>query len=266
MTKKHFDAWLGFGGVDPQENSRAVRWGQILELPMLLIALWIMLEWYLHARGMLTPEARTTSDWVIWGFFLLEATILLSLCDNRWRHITRNWANMVIIVLAFPMLYDVIQQLGSLRFVRMLFLVGLFIHNVGMVRAVLAQNHLGKTLFIVLVFVTGGGILISSIDPAITSPWDGIWWAWVTVTTVGYGDVVPASATGRIFAAILMLLGISMLSLITANISAYLLSRSAEKELRYEQRELKKLLQLEERLNTIEEKLDRLLDKPPPKE
>ncbi len=262
MSRQRFDAWLGFGGVHPQENSRAVRWGEILEVPMLLIALWIMLEWYLHAKGMLSTDARTISDWVIWAFFFFEAATLLTLSDKRWRHITRNWANMVIIVLAFPPLYDVWQQLGSLRVVRMLFLVGLFIHNIGMVRAILAQNHLGKTLFVVLLFVTGGGILISSIDPAINSPWDGIWWAWVTVTTVGYGDVVPGSAAGRVFAAILMLLGISMLSLITANISAYLLSRSAEKELRYEQRELKKLLQLEERLNTIEEKLDRLLQNP----
>lgn len=258
MTKTKVDTLLGFGGVDPQETSQAVRWGRMLETPMLMIALWIMLEWYLSARGLLTADARQLSDWIIWGFFLLETSLLTHLCNDRLHHLRRNWANVLIIVLAFPPLYEV-TALGSLRMVRLLFLLGLFVHNVGMVRAVLAQNHLGKTLFVVLLFVTGGGILISSIDPAIQSPWDGMWWAWVTVTTVGYGGVVPSSGAGRVFASILMLLGISMLSLITANISAYLLSRSAEKEIRYEQRELKKLLQLEDRLDSIEAKLDRLL-------
>jgi len=101
--------------------------------------------------------------------------------------------------------------------------------------------------------------VISTLDPAIDNTWDGIWWAWVTVTTVGYGDVVPQTASGRVFAVVLMLMGISMLSLITANISAYLMARGTEKEIRLEQRELKKLMLVEDRLDLIEAKLDRLL-------
>ena len=113
----------------------------------------------------------------------------------------------------------------------------------------------GKT-----VFITGGGILIAGIDPAIETPGDGIWWAWVTVTTVGYGDIVPESLPGRAFASLLILLGITMVSLITANVSAYLLSRNTEKELRYERRELKKLLELEQRVDRIEKKIDQLIE------
>lgn len=70
---------------------------------------------------------------------------------------------------------------------------------------------------------------------------------------------MPQTASGRVFAVVLMLMGISMLSLITANISAYLMSRSTKKELRLEERELRKLMLVEDRLDLIEAKLDRLL-------
>ena len=259
MAKKNVDVLLGFGGVHPQENARALYWGEKLEIPMLLMALWIVLEWYLSARGVMGPRDRDLSDWFVWAFFLTETSWLVYLCDDKRRHLQRNWANLVIIASAIPFLQYAVQELGVLRFLRVLFLVGLFVHNVSMVRAVLAQNHLGKTLLVVVVFVSGGGVVISTLDPAIDNTWDGIWWAWVTVTTVGYGDVVPQTASGRVFAVVLMLMGISMLSLITANISAYLMARGTEKEIRLEQRELKKLMLVEDRLDLIEAKLDRLL-------
>lgn len=63
--------------------------------------------------------------------------------------------------------------------------------------------------------------MMAAIDPAINNIWDGMWWAWVTVTTVGYGDIVPVSGPGRILAGILMLIGMGLFSLFTANFSAF---------------------------------------------
>lgn len=54
----------------------------------------------------------------------------------------------------------------------------------------------------------------------VSSVWDGIWWAVVTVTTVGYGDVYPRSVGGRIVAMIVMLFGIGFLSVLTATIAS----------------------------------------------
>jgi len=56
---------------------------------------------------------------------------------------------------------------------------------------------------------------------SIRSLGDAFWWAIVTTTTVGYGDEVPISDQGRAMAAILMLLGISLLAVLTALISAH---------------------------------------------
>lgn len=73
----------------------------------------------------------------------------------------------------------------------------------------------------------GAGILMTVADrktfPSIGS---GLWWAVQTVTTVGYGDHVPASVAGRLVAAVVMLVGIGFLTVITAAITSGFVSRS----------------------------------------
>ena len=65
------------------------------------------------------------------------------------------------------------------------------------------------------------GVLIRLLDPAdFSNVWLGLWWAVQTVTTVGYGDIVPTHVSGRIVAAVLMLVGIGFLSVVTAVITA----------------------------------------------
>ena len=61
------------------------------------------------------------------------------------------------------------------------------------------------------------------VNKAVDSPFDALWWGVTTLTTVGYGDVVPVTPEGRIAAAVLMLLGISLFSAITATITSYIL-------------------------------------------
>ena len=53
-----------------------------------------------------------------------------------------------------------------------------------------------------------------------TNLWDGIWWAVVTVTTVGYGDLYPKSVGGRLVGMVLMFVGIGFLSLLTAAVAS----------------------------------------------
>jgi voltage-gated potassium channel len=68
-----------------------------------------------------------------------------------------------------------------------------------------------------------------------------LWWAGVTVTTVGYGDTYPVTVTGRLVAFALMLVGISMLGIITASVAAWFVShtRAAEDEVLLELRALR---------------------------
>jgi voltage-gated potassium channel len=75
-------------------------------------------------------------------------------------------------------------------------------------------------LLTLLVVVIAGAVesLVDTKDFA--STWDGIWWAVVTVTTVGYGDVTPTTVEGRIVAMVVMLFGIGFLSVLTATVAS----------------------------------------------
>lgn len=76
-------------------------------------------------------------------------------------------------------------------------------------------------LLTVVIVVVSGSVeaLVDSRD--FPSTWDGIWWAVVTVTTVGYGDIYPKSVDGRTIAMVVMLFGIGFLSVLTATVASY---------------------------------------------
>ena len=77
--------------------------------------------------------------------------------------------------------------------------------------------------------VTAAGIAVHETDPTrFPNPWRGLWWAIVTVTTVGYGDTFPTSPLGRVVAAFLMVVGIGFLGLATAAIACHFVNEDAE--------------------------------------
>jgi len=82
---------------------------------------------------------------------------------------------------------------------------------------------------------------------------DGLWWAIQTVTTVGYGDLVPASTTGRLVAALVMVVGIGFLTVITAAITSAFVE-SARRRLQGSETDTlsAKLDQIAARLDAIE--------------
>ena len=79
-----------------------------------------------------------------------------------------------------------------------------------------------------------------------------LWWAVQTVTTVGYGDVVPTTATGRLIGTIVMLLGIGFVTVVTASITAMFVER-ARSRLRGEMDDV-----LAARLDRIDARLERI--------
>jgi voltage-gated potassium channel len=84
----------------------------------------------------------------------------------------------------------------------------------------------------------------------------GLWWAAATVTTVGYGDVVPSSPGGRLIGAVLMFLGIASLALLTAIAASAIVVgevRSEEREIEKEETEiLSELRKLTSRISRLE--------------
>ena len=72
------------------------------------------------------------------------------------------------------------------------------------------------------------GFTLYMIDPNIHSLFDGIWSAWVTMTHVGFGDVVPTSFLGRLLSAALILFGLALFSMFTAIVSVTLIGKDMD--------------------------------------
>ena len=81
------------------------------------------------------------------------------------------------------------------------------------------------------VIPVGGGSIRTVVDhhnfPSIGA---GLWWSVQTVTTVGYGDHVPITIAGRLVAALVMLVGVSFLTVITASITSAFVDRSRREQ------------------------------------
>ena len=92
-------------------------------------------------------------------------------------------------------------------------------------RKPLTPARAGRAIALATLIVTiACGLVMRAVDSAeFGNVWLGLWWAVQTVTTVGYGDVVPSHPGGRVVAAVLMLSGIGFLTVVTAAITAALL-------------------------------------------
>jgi voltage-gated potassium channel len=104
------------------------------------------------------------------------------------------------------------------------------------------------------------GVVIRLVDPAeFDDVWLGLWWAVQTVTTVGYGDVVPHTTAGRLVGTVLMLAGVSLIPLVTSVAVSILTTKRTQ--VLYDAQD--------ERLTRMEARLDQLaasLPSAPPSE
>lgn len=247
--------------MQPVLNSTAKKIEKVFHDVFIVIALCLLVQWLLQDFLKITDPAAKIIDWGVWFFLFLETMTLVSLAHNKWQYLTSNWINIVILIIFFPLFWFHTTSLIFLRFVRLFILFRFFVPSFKVMKEALMFNGIGLTLLFALMLAILSGILMSQIDPAITNIGDGIWWAWETITTVGYGDEAPSSTHGRVLAVIVMILGAVLFSIITANLSAYFVSKSRltkdAHQNKLEKKEIHKILLLmQQQLDEIQKKLE----------
>jgi voltage-gated potassium channel len=143
---------------------------------------------------------------------------------DRTRYLRGHWIDLVALV-------PVARGLRLARLLRLLRLVRAF---AGVFRVVARLERMAAHRGLAWLVVAWLGVMVicsiglyiaeNGVNAAVETPLDALWWGIVTLTTVGYGDVVPKTPEGKIAASLLMLLGIGLFSAITATMASYLIS------------------------------------------
>ncbi|WP_319381663.1 ion channel [Thiomicrorhabdus sp.] len=223
-------AVLGVAGVHRAESDLANKVGRMFESLVLLALLAVFVQIVLFYSGYVFEPPWFNA--LVWGVFALEMLANLFLVRDRWRYVRQNWLNLAIVVLAFPMINWGSSWVLVVRSLRLILLIRFFTSFFKDAIIILKSNRFGQTLIGFALLIIGAGSIFAYLEDR--SFVDGIWYAIVTITTVGYGDVVPQSEHGRIFGAVLILFGVLFFSLVTANISAFLIGsdqRRLEKDI-----------------------------------
>jgi len=246
---------LGIAGVSSYEEPASRKWAKRFELPIIFVTLWIPLQWYLEETHSIQSFYARIADWLVWTAFLSETTVLTVLVRDKRAYLLGNWMNLLIVIGGMPLLWTITPLVGLLRSFRLVLSVMILARLSKSIRMLLSRHQLGNTLAAAFVTMVMSGIIISRIDPSIGTVWDGMWWAWVTMSTVGYGDVVPDSAAGRLFGSLLILFGVVLLSMLTANLAAYFIGSDVEKVEESEKEADRLLREISSRLERMEKML-----------
>jgi voltage-gated potassium channel len=201
---------------------RIARWDKAAEWPLTIAAILFLIAYatQIIARpdGMINLACEVLLA-ATWSLFVVDYVVRLVITENRWRWFYRHLLDLAIVVL--PML----RPLRLMRFLTVLALIG---RNTGnMLRGRVVIYTVGAT--VLTVFIASLAVLdaengTGDID---TFP-DALWWAFVTITTVGYGDFFPVTLTGRVVAVGLMVGGLALIGVVTATLASWIVERVAD--------------------------------------
>lgn len=179
-------------------------------------------------------------NWGIWTVFLVEYLVLFYFSENKIEFIKSHKIELIIVIFSFPIVPEGLESSGFLRFARLprllnglrfFRLAALLNRFASIVKSIFNSKGLRFIVYATIGIVLFFGFLFYISEPAVQTYSDGLWWALVTITTVGYGDITPMTNLGRIIASALMIMGIGFIATITAAVSSYFISSFGDRDI-----------------------------------
>jgi len=212
-------------GIDVQTPAYHA-WTRAMEWPLMGVAVLFGVTYAYQVLAqpqggrLIASQLVSLSCWLV---FAVDYVVRLRLATDRRHWFFRNLLSLMVVALPI---------LRPLRLVRLLTLFTVFQRAAGTALRGRVVTFAAATTTL-LIFVASLAVFDAErFAPGadITTYGDAVWWACVTITTVGYGDLYPVTVEGRCIAVAMMVCGIALLGTVTATIASWLVERVAEAE------------------------------------
>lgn len=204
------------------------------EIMITTLALFAVILALLGLTGQIVIESSnvlSNIDLSILLIFAIDYTVRLVMPENRKQFIKENIFDLIAIIpfnslFRFFRMARLFRVVRLSRFIRLIRLVAFAKKFKDKINRFLHTNGFIYVLYLTITTVLLGaiGIYLVEQEETISTFGDAIWWSFVTATTVGYGDISPATTIGRIIASVLMLVGIGFIGMLTGTIATFFIS------------------------------------------
>ena len=198
-----------------------------LEKPDVILTMLVIIDILLILGSVLFklgPEYITfilLFDAIVCIVLIIEFIRKLQKSENRRMFFRKNWlallASLPVALLILPFLSYAAYAYPLIVLIRILNLILLIKVISKVTERFLDATYLDKIIAVFIVLLLGSTFVLYCFDPNITSIFQAVWFVFQTITTVGYGDVIPSSPAGQFVGLVLIIAGVLMFSMLTAS-------------------------------------------------
>lgn len=160
-------------------------------------------------------------DAIVCIVLIIEFIRKLQKSENRRMFFRKNWlallASLPVALLILPFLSYAAYAYPLIVLIRILNLILLIKVISKVTEKFLDATYLDKIIAVFIVLLLGSTFVLYCFDPNITSIFQAVWFVFQTITTVGYGDIIPSSPAGQFIGLVLIIAGVLMFSMVTAS-------------------------------------------------
>jgi voltage-gated potassium channel len=206
--------------VEDTRSPKEIIWEKYTTLPFIFLSFIFLLGYSVlilddevFTRGL--DKIILIALTVIWLTFIIDYFVRLTLSTNKRIYFKRNVIDLISMAIPFIRPFLLLMYLSRLRFFRG--------RQGSSVRArLIAYAASFALMYIYVLSLAVYAAERNAVGATITNYGDSVWWAIETITTVGYGDMIPVTVMGRIYASLLMLGGVVIVGATTATVISYL--------------------------------------------
>ncbi|MDF2153283.1 potassium channel family protein [Vibrio sp. CAU 1672] len=245
---------------DIKDNARPM---SLLSLILSFVALFVISGLLFLPLNHETRQILIGLDFIICSIFIVQLSIDLIRATDRWLYFKRHWIDFVA---SIPMI-EPLRYARLFHILRVVLVLRSSQHVLQQLRNNRKETTIATILLLLVILITLGSSMMLFIEGKnpeanIQTGADALWWAFVTISTVGYGDHYPVTDVGKLLAVVIIVCGVGIFGMISGLVTSILTSPTRQQDSLEKHREhvLHKMLEQQQqilsRLENIESEME----------